>query len=192
MHIESTMDGRIRGGWTTGLCCDAGIRIGLVAALVVGVMACSSSDHADLDKYVAEVKARKAGRITPLPEFKSYESYLYMPEQLRDPFVPGVEEAQISMAAGGPQPDLARSREPLESFPLDALKFVGHLEQQGEMWAIVTAPDGYVYRVQEGNYIGQNYGRIVRISESQISILEMVPNTLGGWFERDATLAVAE
>lgn len=162
---------------------------------VLGLTGCASDDKSDLMNYVNEVKSRPAGRITPLPEFKGYESYTYKPEGLRDPFKAGSEEAYLEAAGGqgdGMQPDLTRNKEPLESFPLDALQYVGHLEQGGKMWAIVTAPDGYVYRVQEGNYLGQNYGRIIGIGESQIDVRELVSNGLGGWTERDAVLAIAE
>jgi len=168
----------------------------LLACFVAAVMlaGCSSSDQNDLQAYVKEVKARKAGRIAPLPEVKSYESYTYNSKDLRDPFKLGKEEAnlQTGATAGGPQPDLTRNKEPLESFPLDTLHYVGHIERDGETWAIITAPDGFVYRVQEGNYIGQNLGRITSIGESDIVIKEIVSNGLGGWVERDATLSLTE
>jgi type IV pilus assembly protein PilP len=80
----------------------------------------------------------------------------------------------------------------LEAFPLDSLRFVGHLEQEGRVWAVITAPDSLVYRVEEGNYLGQNFGRISLINESQIEIKEIIPDGLGGWTERDATLTLEE
>jgi type IV pilus assembly protein PilP len=85
-----------------------------------------------------------------------------------------------------------RNKEPLEAFPLDSLRFVGHMEQEGRVWAVITAPDSLVYRVEEGNYLGQNFGRISLISESRIEIREIIPNGLGGWVERDATLSLEE
>jgi len=171
------------------VCAYAAMSIG-----VLGLAGCASDDRSDLMNYVNEVKSRPAGRITPLPEFKGYESYAYKSEGLRDPFKAGSEEAYLEAAGAqdGLQPDITRNKEPLEGFPLDALKYVGHLEQAGKMWAIVTAPDGYVYRVQEGNYLGQNYGRIIGVGESQIDVRELVSNGLGGWTERDAVLAIAE
>ncbi len=168
--------------------------IAIIVLAVSALAGCTSHDQSDLRAYVNEVKARKAGRIAPLPEVRSYESYTYNQEQLRDPFRLGKEEASVHSAgeAGGPQPDLTRNKEPLEAFPLDSLHYVGHLEQGGKIWAIITAPDGFVYRVQEGNYIGQNLGRITGITESDMQIKEIVPNGLGGWVERDATLSLSE
>lgn len=167
--------------------------IALCVLSVLGVVACTSDSHTDLANYVAEVKARKAGRIPPLPEIKGYESYAYNKENLRDPFKPTVEEAIAeSVSEQGIRPDVGRNKEPLEAFPLDTLRFVGHLEQEGRVWGVITAPDSMVYRVEEGNYVGQSFGRIVHISETQIDVREIVPNGLGGWTERDATLRLAE
>ena len=169
--------------------------VALACFVLVALLAgCSSSNQDELQAYVNEVKARKAGRIAPLPEVKSYEAYTYDSKDLRDPFKLGKEEANVHSAgtAGGPQPDLTRNKEPLEGFPLDTLRYVGHIERGGTTWAIITAPDGFVYRVQEGNYIGQNLGRITGITESDIVIKEIVPNGLGGWVERDATMSLSE
>lgn len=184
---------------------DRGIRVSTVAprpalrALLVimvtllALTACTGESHGDLADYVKEVKARKAGRIPPLPEVKSYEAYQYNKADLRDPFKAAVVEAVTEALNGaGLQPDVQRNREPLEAFPLDSLRFVGHLEQEGRVWAVVTAPDALVYRVEEGNYMGQNFGRISLITESRIDIREIVPDGLGGWIERDASLMLEE
>ncbi len=92
----------------------------------------------------------------------------------------------------GIRPDVNRPREALEEYPLDSLRMVGTLEQGGQMWALVRAEDGTIHRVQPGNYVGQNYGRITRITESKIELVEIVPDGLGGWMERPATLALSE
>ena len=85
-----------------------------------------------------------------------------------------------------------RRREALEAFPLDALKMVGTLAQKDGVWAIIKAPDGLVYRVTRNNYLGQNYGRITKISEDKVELVEIVPDGLGGWQERRASLVLAE
>lgn len=158
--------------------------------------ACSSVEHADLVNYVNQVKARKPSRIAPLPEFKTYESYAYSVEELRSPFELDVGATITEPAAKdddtGLKPDFNRNREALEAFPLDTLTFSGHLEKDGQHWAIITAPDNLVYRVQEGNYMGQNYGRIHTISESAIELTELVQDGLGKWFERESSLALSE
>lgn len=154
--------------------------------------ACTMASHGDLVEYVQKVKAKKGDRIPPLPDVKVYTAYEYDKADLRDPFNAAMDEALVEAASDGPEPDMERHKEPLESFPLDTLRFVGHLEQHGRVWAVITAPDALVYRVEEGNYLGQSYGRIVRITESQLDIREIVPNGMGGWVERDAVLTLAE
>lgn len=165
---------------------------GLIALTTV-VAGCAGKNKDDLIAYVKSVKARKAGHIAPLPEFKSYEVYAYKPDGLRDPFKPS-EKATIHAGAGkgGPRPDQHRNKEPLEAFPLDGLKYVGLLQKGKTTWAIVTAPDGFVYQVQVGNYMGQNYGRVTKITAGEIDIRELVPSGVGGWVERKAVLALTE
>lgn len=167
----------------------------VVALLSIALAAgCSSGGHQDLENYVARIKAKKSGRIEPLPEFKTYESYAYAVDQMRDPFTPsgGVPDEIPETTGTGISPNMNRNREALEAFPLDTLKFVGHLAKGGQEWAVVTAPDDLVYRVTEGNYMGQNYGRITAISESKIQLTEIVSDGMGGWIERPATLAIAD
>lgn len=178
----------------------AGCRRRLAAVAWLGVVlpvvlaGCTAdSGHQDLDRYIAEVKARPAGRIAPVPEFKTYESYQYGASDARDPFSPQESPDQAMVSTGeGLQPDTNRNKEPLEQFPLDTLKFVGHLEREGETWAIVTAPDKLVYRVRQGDHLGENYGKIVGVSELNLDIVEIITDGLGGWVERQAALSISQ
>ena len=116
---------------------------------------------------------------------------------MRDPFEPlrVTEEsalAQTGSEGGGIRPDLNRQRELLEMFPLDSLRMVGILERGGAMWALVQSTDKAIHRIREGNYLGQNYGKVTRVSEQQIDLVEIVPNGQGGWMERQAQLAMKE
>jgi type IV pilus assembly protein PilP len=165
-----------------------------VLALSVVLSGCSSSSMTDLMEYVDSVKAKPAGRIAPLPEFKTYETYAYSSSSLRDPFVMFEDEAEIvqpsATPGGGLRPDLSRHKETLEQYPLDTLKFVGQLEKDGNKWAIVTSPDSLVHRVKVGNHIGKNYGKITAVMEDKIIIRELVPDGMGGWIEREAGLSL--
>ena len=157
---------------------------------------CSGSGTEDLEAWVKEVRGRQNSRIEPLPEFKPYETFLYQAQDLRSPFQPG-ENRTLKVPGEEPKgsgirPDVNRVREPLEEYPLDSLRMVGTLEQGGQSWALVQTKDGTIHRVQPGNYLGQNYGRITRVTESQIELVEIVPDGLGGWMERPATLALSE
>lgn len=170
---------------------SAYLALALATILLAG---CADDHHSDLREYIASVKARPAGHIPPLPEFEVYESYTYSSMNSRDPFVPK-GEASLKGAAqmnATLRPDMNRRKEALEQFPLDGLEFVGILEKEGEAWAIVKAPDNLVHRVQVGNHMGENYGKVVRITETRIDIEEIVPDGLGGWIKRDAALAITE
>jgi len=155
--------------------------------------ACSSHNYSDLDKYIEDVKRKTKGRIEPLPEVKTYESYTYQAQDLRDPFTPYTEAPEEAKSAQpGIRPDSNRKLEALEAFPLDSLKFVGTIQKEGELWGLVTAPDKSIYRVQVGNHLGKNYGKIVSMSETTIMLKEIIPNGSGGWVEREASLALSE
>jgi type IV pilus assembly protein PilP len=167
-----------------------------VCLLTGSLAACSSNNTEDLHSYVEAVKSRQQARIDPLPEFTPFETHLYEASGERDPFTPPVYSApksQVAMASGsGITPDFNRSREPLESEPLDSLRMVGTLERQQNSWALVRMSDSTIHRVQPGNFMGQNHGKIVQITESELELTEIVPDGLGGWMERQAALALSE
>jgi len=161
-----------------------------------GLTACSGNNREDLRSYVEEVKARQHSKIEPLPEFAPYETHLYSASNARDPFTAPAYSAPRSQVARGSgtgiAPDFKRSREPLESDPLDSLRMVGTLERNGNSWALVRMSDSTIHRVKPGNYMGQNYGKIIQITESEVELTEIVPDGLGGWMERQAALALSE
>ncbi len=156
---------------------------------------CSGGNLNDLHTYIAQVKQKYPGQIEPLPEIAVFESYTYKVHDLRSPFDREVrqtleqEDAQVA-AGNGLTPDLNRPRELLEEYPLDSLRMVGTLEQQQRIWAIIKATDGTIHRVVAGNFMGQNHGKILEISEHQVDLVEIIPNGLGGWQERTAGLAL--
>lgn len=150
------------------------------------VLAGCSNDMSDLDAYVAEVKARKSTKIEPIPQIKQYEAFVYVPGDRRDPFVE-VKKPDPA-AATGPKPDLNRNREPLEEFPLDALRMMGTISTPDGTYALIGAPDGIVHRVTLKNYMGQNYGQIVAITGAEVRLQELVPDGFGNWTQRDAFL----
>ena len=155
---------------------------------------CMQKDMRDLEEYVKEVKARPPTPIEPIPQIAQAETFLYVGEGRRDPFMrtQKVEDVLAASSDEGPRPDPHRRKEELEAFPLDALKMVGTLDRKGQKWGLVQAPDGTIHRVRAGNYLGQNYGRIVSIEDERISIVELIPNGRGGYQERQASLALGE
>ena len=162
-----------------------------VALLVVAAtLAACVRGRADLEVRVQEILERKGAPLEPLPIPKTFERFEYTAHDLRDPFSASLD-AEALAAAEASRPDADRPREPLESFPLDALDMVGTLGLTTDMTALVKDPDGVIHRVRVENYMGQNYGRIIGIYEDRIELVELIPNAGGdGWVERPAAIAL--
>ena len=143
----------------------------------------------DLVFYIDEVKTRPGGRIEPLPQIKPYETFVYSADSLRSPFIP---DSALDRARGpkGPVPEENRNKEYLEQFPLDTLSMVGTLEREGQMFGLVQTKDGLVHRVLPGNYMGQNDGRVVAVTDAKIQVEELVPNGVGSFFKRNAAIGL--
>jgi type IV pilus assembly protein PilP len=165
-------------------------RISLVAVILALALAGCSSGIEDLQQKVAEIKSRPGERIEPLPEIKPNDTFIYSASDLRSPFVPSAPVR--SDVATAVRPDAKRPREFLEQFPIDTMTMVGTLEMNGRLYGLVQGKDGLVHRVLPGNYMGQNDGRIVSITPTRISIIEIIPDGLGGYIQRPAALALNE
>jgi len=157
---------------------------------------CANDDFSDLSRFIAEEKAKPKGAIEPLPEIKVVEPFIFNPEGLRDPFTPLEQTAETEgasvAASSGIKPDLSRPKEELEAYSLDSLRMVGTVNAKMGLWALVKASDGTVYRVKVGNYMGKNYGKIIRIVSDKIEVMEMVSDKPGFWREQQASLALTE
>ncbi len=154
--------------------------------------ACSGEKHSDLRQFVKDSDNLPRGRIPPLPVVKPYSPVEYTAFDLTDPFKPRkIEPPKGTAVAGGVQPDVNRRREPLEAYPLEALKMVGIIKQKG-FFALVKAPDNNLFQVKSGNYLGQNFGRITEISDTAIKLKEIVQDSNGNWEEKDQTLLLQE
>jgi type IV pilus assembly protein PilP len=164
-----------------------GRTLALLALCAVVLAGCSGRD-ADLNRFIEATKKEPGGRVEPLPEVKPYDSYVYSSSAMRSPFVPGGTHG----AASGPRPEVQRNREFLEQFSLDTMKMVGTLKLGGQNFGLVQVADGRVQRVLVGNHLGQNDGRITDIMANKISLIELVPDGLGGYIERPAALGLNE
>ena len=163
--------------------------------ILMSMTAACQQEKADLETYVAEVKSQQKSDIPPIPVMKPYEHFEYAATELRDPFVPTVvdmaDPEPEPIADNGIQPDQNRRKEALEAFELAELLFVGTLEQE-QIWALVRAPDGVIHRVQVGNYMGRNHGKIISITSEEIKLKEIVANGRGGFIERDTSVPAVE
>ena len=165
----------------------------LIAVSLLALAACgrgitsTPGEAPNLEEWVANVKARPAPPLDPLPVMQQFETFEYAAQGLRDPF----SDAFTSDSGGtGPRPDSARRKQTLEQFPLDGLDMVGTLGRGSGLVALVMAPDKVTYRVQVGAYLGQNDGRVTGIQEDRIELVELVPDGAGGWLERPASIAL--
>jgi type IV pilus assembly protein PilP len=174
---------------------ETGLRLSC-AVLMALLLGCGNDDFSDVNQFIAEVKARPKGSIEPLPEVKVVEPFIFKPEGLRDPFKP-LEQADIEQSAeaatgNGIKPDTTRRKEELEAFTLDSLRMVGTVVMKSSLWGLVKSSDGTVHRVKVGNYMGKNYGKIIRIVNDKIELMEIVSDKPGTWREQQASLALSE
>ena len=164
-------------------------KAGVLAAVLAGLVAAGcSGGQSDLQKWIAETKKKPGGRIQALPEVKPYETYVYSAARLRSPFQPLGPNAG---GLAGVRPSSRRNREFLEGFSLDTLKMVGTFKVHNSFYGLVQSKDGLVHKVQPGNYLGQNDGKVTEITGGRISLVEIIPDGLGGYIERPASLALA-
>jgi len=166
--------------------------LALTAALALG--GCGGDGLNDLRDFTKNAFADRKPKIEPIPEVKPHEVYLYSAADLNDPFSPANLKSggAVQKLSAGPRPDLNRRKEPLEDFPLEGLKMVGTLSRAKQVWAVIQAPDGTVHRVQKGNRMGQNFGRVTRILEERIDLVELHQGALGDWVEREASIALQD
>jgi len=162
----------------------------LTAAGLAGLFALSGCSDGldDLRADIDKAKQRPGGRIQPLPEVRPYVSHEYQMADKRSPFLQSLAGENPS----GPRPDVQRPREYLEQFPLDTLKMVGTLKLGGGNYGLVQTRDGLIHRVLPGNHVGQNDGRVMSVSDARITVIEIIPDGLGGYLERPAALALAD
>lgn len=166
-------------------------RFAVLAVAVAGLAGCGA-DMGELDTYINSIKARPGGRIEPLPEITPYAIFSYTADisGTRSPFAPDTPLAARNSDAMGP--DENRVKEHLETFSLDTLRMVGTMDMGGTEFGLIQSSDGLVHRVVPGNYMGQNDGRITEITGSEIKLVEIISDGIGGYVERDAAVGLAD
>jgi type IV pilus assembly protein PilP len=130
------------------------------------------------------------GKLDPLPQIKPYDPFTYNAFDLPDPFKP--RKIEPTKGTSKLAPDFTRRREPLEAFPLESLTMVGTLAKQKTVYALVRTPERDVYQVRTGNYLGQNYGVIVGIGDSDLKLKELLQDGAGDWTERSSSLQLQQ
>jgi len=158
--------------------------------MVLLVAGCSGESHQDLRAWMQDQGKGARGKLDPLPQIKPYEPFAYNAFDLPDPFKP--RKIEPVKSGGTLAPDLNRRKEPLEAYPLESLQMVGTMQRGRSTFALVRTTDRDIYQVHLGNYLGQNFGVIIGISDSEIRLKELVQDGSGDWTERSSTLQLAE
>ncbi len=135
----------------------------LLISLLLIITGCSESQSAmELQKFFAEIKQSSSADIAPLPELRFIRQTSYQLNKFADPFQQKIKPGATS----------DRPREPLEMFPLNALRVMGTIISEHKMWVLIAAPNGLLYKVTQGAYLGQNEGKISAITSRELQIEE--------------------
>lgn len=158
-----------------------------LAALLVG---CDSRIDA-VNQKMAEIRNQPPLPIEPAPTFDPVPSFNYSAQQLRSPFLPSSLANELKIMSGKRvYPNFSRQQQPLESYALETLSFKGSMKDNGKIVGLIQTPDKEVERVQTGNYVGMNQGRIISITPTRIDLLEIVPDGRDGYIERPRSLVL--
>ena len=169
----------------------------LAVALILGTaMAGCADDASEMQAWMDQTRAETPRRTSRVPEPKRFVPFRYEPRADIDPFSNAKLQVALARFAdrnkGGITPDLNRRREPLESYPLDSIRLIGHLHRASTGSVALLEAGKVVFQAKVGGYLGQNYGRILGISETEVRLKEVVQDAAGDWVERDSTLALQE
>ena len=163
--------------------------------LAVGMLAGCSADHEELRAWMEQQRREARPNVKPLQAPKKFDPQPYTTAQAVEPF--SAQKLSVALKQEAKQPnsllaaELNRRKEPLEAYPLDSMSMVGSITKQGQPFALLRV-DNLLYQVKVGEYLGQNYGQIRKISETEIVLRELVQDSGGEMIERPATLQLQE
>jgi type IV pilus assembly protein PilP len=165
--------------------------LAVAGALLTG---CTSSTE-ELQQWMDEQRAQARPTVKPLTPPKTFQPQPYEAQAVVDPF--STQKLTVALRREAAQPssllaaEMKRRREPLEAFPLDTMAMVGSVSRDGRPYALLRV-DSLLYQARVGDYLGQNFGRITKISETEITLREVVQDAAGEWIERTSTLQLQE
>ena len=158
--------------------------------LFLALAGCGRPEDEDLHAWMDKVRREAAPAPSPEPEPLVIRPVTYEPAERADPF--GIGKITLlagTSSGGGARPDPHRVCEPLESYPLDSLRMVGSLLQRGQVVALIQA-DKVLYQVRNGQHLGQDQGKVIRISDAAVEIEEVVQEATGNWATRTVQLSI--
>jgi len=163
--------------------------------LALTMLGACSAETEELQQWMDQQRREAKPNIPPVQAPKKFDPEPYSMAQAVEPF--STQKLSVALKQEARQPnsvlaaELNRRKEPLEAYPLDSMSMVGSVAKQGQPFALLRA-DNLLYQVKVGDYLGQNYGRITRIAETEIALREVVQDAAGEWTERPATLQLQE
>ena len=166
--------------------------------VVLGLVGCGAATQDELTQWISQQKSQTLPRVPPIAEPKQFQPQAYLPASAVDPFsnqqlTQALKRDSATVRAGTAflAPELARRKEALEAVPVDAMALVGTMVRAGQPVALIKV-DRMLYQVRPGNHLGKNYGRVVRITETELTLREVVQDAMGDWVERSASLQLQE
>lgn len=158
-------------------------------AFVLAIAGCSGDEGDDLDRFMADAPKSMSANVDPLPQVQPYVPLQFNVDgNISDPFKP-----RKAISKGSFQPNLSRPKQPLEAYPLENLNYVGLLSKTKSKFALIKTPDNTVHQVEVGNYLGTNFGMVTAISDTEVSLKEIIQDELSGdWVERISSLSLQE
>lgn len=164
-------------------------RIAIVIFAAVLLAGCTSQEE-DVRSWMDQEAAKMKVGVKPLPEIRVFPAVDYTAADAVQPF--DVSRLAVDKRTGkGSGPDMNRRREPLESFPLESLKLVGIMEKGRDTHAIIRA-GASLFQARVGNFMGQNFGVVTKVSQSEVTLKELVEDLNGDWTERTSSLRLQE
>jgi len=166
-----------------------------ILALAGVLLAGCSAEHEELQQWTEQQRREVKPNVTPLTPPKPFDPEPYAVAQAVEPFSTQKLTVALKQEARGPNSllsaELNRRKEPLEAFPLDSMGMVGSVARGGQPFALLRV-DNLLYQVKVGDYLGQNYGRVTRIAETEVTLREIVQDAAGEWIERSVGLQLQE
>ena len=174
------------------------LTFGALLSCAIALLGCSASSEDEVRQWMAEQRKQTQPKIAPITEPKQFKPEAYVQTSALEPFsrekltqaLKG-ESTQATSNAALVAPELLRRKEALESYPLDAMVMVGSLVKSGEPIALIKV-NNLLYQVKPGNYLGQNFGRVTKIAETEVTLREIVQDAVGEWIERSGKLQLQE
>jgi type IV pilus assembly protein PilP len=165
------------------------------AALAALLMVACTGEQDELQQWMEQQKREVKPSVQPLSPPKKFNPQPYVALTGVEPF--STQKLTVALKQEARQPhsllaaEINRRKEPLEAYPLDSMSMVGSVTKQGRPYALLRV-DNLLYQVKLGDYIGQNYGKITKITETDISLREIVQDAAGEWIERTSALQLQE